>query len=129
MKNGDLRQLAQQVVGEPNELRLHLEKAASIRMIPAAFVQGIHVDYSLEASFIRDELLVQMWRYVYYEQRGELEVPADWWQHFKQRFFPAWALRRWPVQNVVFEARRYFPEMAVPERKLGTTQVFGFEPS
>jgi hypothetical protein len=24
--------------------------------------------------------------------------PATWWQHLKQRWFPAWALRRWPVR-------------------------------
>lgn len=26
------------------------------------------------------------------------EWPADWWQAFKARWFPAWALRRWPVK-------------------------------
>jgi len=24
--------------------------------------------------------------------------PKDWWQAFKDRWFPAWALKRWPVQ-------------------------------
>lgn len=24
--------------------------------------------------------------------------PATWWEHFKERFFPAWALERWPVR-------------------------------
>jgi hypothetical protein len=30
-------------------------------------------------------------------------VPKDWWQHFKQRWFPGWALRRWPVQYRIIE--------------------------
>jgi hypothetical protein len=24
--------------------------------------------------------------------------PKDWWQAFKQRWFPDWAIRRWPVE-------------------------------
>lgn len=28
-----------------------------------------------------------------------LDYPADWWEHFKQRFFPKWALRRWPCKT------------------------------
>lgn len=23
--------------------------------------------------------------------------PRDWWEHFKLRWFPRWALKRWPV--------------------------------
>ena len=34
-----------------------------------------------------------------HEQELKVEsVPADWWQHFKLRWFPRWAVRRWPVQ-------------------------------
>lgn len=27
------------------------------------------------------------------------DVPADWWQHLKERWFPARWLRRWPVKT------------------------------
>ncbi len=30
--------------------------------------------------------------------KQETQWPADWWQHFKQRWFPCWAKARWPVQ-------------------------------
>ena len=30
-------------------------------------------------------------------------VPLDWWQHFKDRWFPKWAKRRWPVQHEKIE--------------------------
>ena len=32
---------------------------------------------------------------------ARVECPADWWQHLKQRFAPAWVLRRWPVETTV----------------------------
>ncbi|HEU5276864.1 MAG TPA: hypothetical protein VFU97_24620 [Xanthobacteraceae bacterium] len=39
--------------------------------------------------------------------------PTDWWQHFKQRWFPAWALKRWPVRltEVRATASQLFPEI------------------
>ena len=35
---------------------------------------------------------------VYSTQRA----PASWWDHFKYRWFPSWALDRWPVEYEVF---------------------------
>jgi hypothetical protein len=47
-----------------------------------------------------------------------VSYPATWWQAFKQRFFPSWALNRWPVQlttvkrdPVTVEAEALFPEL------------------
>lgn len=47
-----------------------------------------------------------------------VSYPATWWQAFKQRFFPRWAIKRWPVQltvvkrpDVVVEAEALFPEL------------------
>lgn len=36
-----------------------------------------------------------------------VEWPATWWEHFKQRWFPRWALRRWPVRKARREVVRY----------------------
>lgn len=52
------------------------------------------------------------------DDRGDIEVPADWWEHFKERWFPQWALKRWPVRYRHWRARWYFPD---PEIKgIGT---------
>ncbi len=29
-----------------------------------------------------------------------VEYPRDWWEAVKERFAPAWALRRWPVRKI-----------------------------
>jgi hypothetical protein len=45
-----------------------------------------------------------------------VSFPANWWQHFKQRWFPAWALDRWPVRlrTVNFHAVRVFDGIPAP---------------
>lgn len=54
-------------------------------------------------------------------QRGDsvtVSYPADWWQHFKQRFFPRWALKRWPVLKVheTYSARVLCPDLKISRR-------------
>lgn len=48
--------------------------------------------------------------------------PADWLQAFKERWFPVWALKRWPVayRRIDIEERLYAavcPHIADPERR------------
>ena len=33
--------------------------------------------------------------------------PADWWQHFKERWAPLWVKRRWPVRYLEVRLRRF----------------------
>ena len=47
----------------------------------------------------------------------EVRYPADWWQAVKQRWFPAWALRRWPVVEIHkrWKAVSMLPDFPLPE--------------
>ncbi len=51
------------------------------------------------------------------QRKVVLEVPKDWWQHFKEQYFPLWAKRRWPVkheqyeQYVDFDLKLLFPNV------------------
>lgn len=40
--------------------------------------------------------------------------PRDWWQAVKQRWFPFWILRRWPVEYTQIIAIHKFPEAEIP---------------
>ena len=49
-------------------------------------------------------------------QRQECKWPADWWQAFKERWYPAWATKRWPVEYHIetMVARELYPQVALP---------------
>ncbi len=36
----------------------------------------------------------------------EAKYPADWWEAFKERWFPKWALQRWPVKYKTISVHR-----------------------
>ena len=48
----------------------------------------------------------------------KVEYPADWWQAFKDRWFPAWAKRRWIVKTkvILVSFDVLYPELATDDR-------------
>lgn len=45
-----------------------------------------------------------------------VRYPKDWKEAVRERFFPEWALRRWPVQYTekVFDTRVVYPMISLP---------------
>jgi hypothetical protein len=52
-------------------------------------------------------------------RRQEVKYPRDWWQAFKERWFPKWLLEKYPVDYhiVVLDVTAIYPDFkqAVPE--------------
>jgi hypothetical protein len=81
--------------------------------------------YSMIAS-ASDHLILQLRAYVWAEAVqdetvtlvAEVQYPTTWWQHFKQRWFTARMLRRWPVQMTTVrkeESHRFKTLATLPE--------------
>ena len=43
-----------------------------------------------------------------------VKYPADWWQAFKERWFPKWLKRKHPVKYTECFAQHLFPEQSFP---------------
>lgn len=58
-------------------------------------------------------------------QREQIaQYPSDWWQAVKQRFAPAWFLRRYPVMKTTIDMTVLYPRIAIPkERHTVTMQI------
>lgn len=97
----------------PEIVRCELEKVTLSHVLPDTFIRGLRpqqvVDEALRGTIVQLDGLVALWR-----SQATIEVPADWWQHFKQRWFPAWALRLWPVQVRRYDAAAVLPSVPVP---------------
>lgn len=70
------------------------------------------------ARQISDDLMLRVRQRVWGEEleRVELPSPADWWQAVKERWFPEWAKRRWPVQWLthVVKLHALYPKRCFP---------------
>ena len=61
------------------------------------------------------ELSAHVWSQTLQDETVTLavEYPATWWQALKQRAFPAWALRRWPVRMATVTQQHTFKTIAL----------------
>lgn len=55
-----------------------------------------------------------------------IEYPSDWWQAFKDRWFPDWLKRRYPVTMTVHEisAHTIYPHIKVAKPEQAVLKVF-----
>jgi len=74
----------------------------------------VHVGVEEQIGFFTDTVFLAIRGLVLGEtiQTKTIRYPADWWQAFKARWFPVWALLRWPVEYTthVIDVKAYYPE-------------------
>jgi len=82
-------------------------QTATLEKLKMAVIQAIsphllgdRVDIDTMSQFMADEIVLRVTGHIWAEQlvSDEFQWPADWWEAFKERWFPAWAKRRWPVR-------------------------------
>lgn len=63
------------------------------------------IDANVDLHFdrMKRQIVANFEGYLYGEKlKGKIiKHPRDWWQAFKERWFPVWALDRWPVEYTV----------------------------
>ena len=102
-------------------------RSVSLEKVQAAVTQYIPREKLpggvLEAEWRYDleAMVVRLRKYVWSERLADETVrwPATWWDAFKDRWFPRWALRRWPVRwkHADFTIYRGYPDLVMPERQ------------
>ena len=88
----------------------------------------VSVDFSMHTSFLTDNLVMRVRGFVWAEEIDVVDIryPRDWWQAFKERWFPRWLRTRYPVEykehHVDFMAK--FPEYNYnPPSELGAYKL------
>ena len=108
--------------GQPiQEVILEAERFSVMQRVADELVMNA-ADVSKFYDIVRKQSVMEITYHVFGQRLDEqtVEYPADWWQHFKQRWFPAWALRRWPVQKHVrtMKLMGFYPELLGRDRYL-----------
>ncbi len=103
----------------PTETRtLEVLRQTLLTQLHEEFVIAAEVDFDMLRGFARDMITVRVVQTILGQRLDEQVVryPSDWWQGFKQRFFPRWARRRWPIHHTVVHMRLWamYPKMQLP---------------
>jgi len=60
---------------------------------------------------------------VVYDRDCLFDVPESWWDMFKERYFPAWALKKWPAKKKQLRQNYYDVRTVFDPRKLDVKVV------
>lgn len=90
---------------------LHVAVSQNVALRDLAFLRN-HAEVSTFVDDVSRRLVMRLASKVLAkevkQEEGSTTVPADWWSHFKQRWFPKWALRRWPSKTVKIVTMRVY---------------------
>ena len=85
------------------------------------FAERAKVEVCCDIGWMFDTIVLTVVQEVYGREidRIECKWPANWWHAFKDRWFPEWAKKRWPVRwhKCSLTAKELYPRIAMPERE------------
>lgn len=89
--------------------------------LAADFANAPQVKLHSHVDFMVGGMVVELRQHIYgrIAEQEEVKYPADWWEAFKGRWFPAWAKERWPVRYrwITLTARELYPMVKMPRHK------------
>jgi hypothetical protein len=103
----DFRPVTRELEGE--RFRLVIESVISRAGLNEGLFQWEYVESVMQEMVLRLVAEITATRPAFHV----VEYPATWWEAFKARWFPRWALKRWPVKltTVRVEARALLPDI------------------
>jgi len=70
---------------------------------------------------VTEDLIVRVNRYVAtaHAKTYEFKAPRDWWQAVKERFAPAWFLKRYPIayRRETVDLNVEYPDLRIPDQR------------
>jgi len=71
-----------------------------------------NVELTSKYDDILQALVLELRAYLASERLSGIKYPKDWWQAFKERWFPKWLLKRYPVQYHEAHVRAFYPKIS-----------------
>jgi hypothetical protein len=104
--------------------KIELEKIKFVAMqyISDEFANEFAISPQVEVtnglSWMLEKTVIRIRQDIFGRQLDKVEIryPSDWWQAFKQRWFPEWLLKRYPVieEIKIVDILALYPDINLP---------------
>jgi hypothetical protein len=100
-------------------VEVELEKVKCIleAVVPQYCLMDQQIEVSVVERWAKEEIMTRITGYVWGEYMGRetIRYPADWWQGVKERWFPGWVRRHWPVRYTehVIDFKAMYPDLRI----------------
>lgn len=65
-------------------------------------------------DFMGRKVAYQFQTYVYGQRLNKVKYPANWKESFKERWFPEWLLKKYPVKYSYIQLAALYPQLHLP---------------
>lgn len=89
-----------------DEIRLYKNKLVFQSHVPCEMIdEKLQLRSDLNEDWCRNLLRAHLTGFLWGElgSTQTIKYPRTWWSAFKERWFPLWLLRRFPVEYIVYE--------------------------
>ena len=98
-----------------SEIILKKVKFGLTDAIDPVMIQDLKISHT--ADIVSDQIIGRI-RYSLAGQEGrEIKFPKDWWEAFKERWFPKWLRRKYPVVYRFYQGITLYPDYVLPEMR------------
>lgn len=98
------------------EHRLDLMKQSIGRYISKTELSHMY-DAEVYLDYVAEDMVVTLATRIPYKDIKEIRHPEDWWQHVKERWFPSFLLKRFPVKYKKYVATVFYPDLPIPREQ------------
>lgn len=104
------------------EMQIELEKLIyAIRLpIPKELLQG---EPKFVADIMSDMLAFHLEAFVWAQSLCDYKHPKNWKEAFKERWFPKWLLKKFPVKYAVLDIKEIYPDYRRAPEALGNSRI------
>lgn len=98
-------------------VELQIERLAARQFVAERGLPNTMVEVERDAAL--ESLVYTMSRHLATETLDSIviEYHETWWDAFKARWFPKWAIRRWPAVTIrrEIDVKAYYPDVSLPD--------------
>jgi len=96
-----------------NKVVLEKTKAIVMTALSRELIDDIDVEVNGQVRFDYDEVFVRMVKELLKQNIGDriIKHPTDWKEAFKEKWFPKWVLKKYPVKYRVYDALTIYPTL------------------
>lgn len=96
-------------------IALDIEQFCAAHAMEWPYVESPKVDVQRDILAMRQ--IVRMVVNLPVQKLPEIRYPASWREALKERFAPAWVLKRWPVRYIVWDVKVVYQDIALPKNR------------
>jgi len=97
------------------EINLLKERLTQIISLSDALLVDTRVDCIVDR--MARNVLMKFKKEILYTDQCSIKHPLDWIESFKERWFPEWLIKKYPIKYKVYNVREYYPYIAIPGQK------------